>query len=128
MYIPNFALPVAYPWAREIGGNLLNQICCGEHNGGRAGHDDASRVNARSCKQLGVHAGRIGDQLLWNIHPSPSVDGPSNRRVDKVNCKGYDTPCRRTTPRIFSVTRTVSTEPSSMTGFFFNRDRDSNIL
>lgn len=74
--------------ALEIGENLLKQIHCGEHNGGRGGHGDASRVDARSCEQLGVHAGRIDDQLLRNIHPSPGVDG--ERRVGEINHERHD--------------------------------------
>jgi len=58
----------------EISKYLLNQICCDEHDSGRARHADASRVDGRSSKQLRVHAGCIDDQLLWNIHPSPGVD------------------------------------------------------
>lgn len=70
---------------RDIDENGLKQVLRGEHNGGRGGHGDLRRVDARPRRQLGVHAGCIDDQLLRNIHPGPGVDG--ERCVGEVNYK-----------------------------------------
>jgi len=84
----NVASQAQVSHGHEIGSYLLNQFWRGEHDGGRAGHGNASRVDARSRAQVGVHAGRIDDQLFRNIHPSPGVD--ADRRVGEVNQQCHD--------------------------------------